>query len=71
MPDFFYGRGMVSLSEPVLSTLHTLLLNYSSIEARLHTLVNDNAYSERASKMQFFMLCPSRLIKHNAGYFYT
>jgi hypothetical protein len=53
-----YGRRTVTAIEPILSTLHVLLLNYSNIRGRLeklHLLVNDFAYSERASGMQFLL----------------
>ena len=52
------GRRTVTAIEPILSTLHVLLLNYSNIRGRLeklHLLVNDFAYSERASGMQFLL----------------
>jgi hypothetical protein len=54
----FYGRRTVTSNEPILTTLHTLLLNYSNIKSRLDTLnliITDFAMSERASKMQFLM----------------
>ena len=56
--SFFIGRRTVTAIEPILSTLHVLLLNYSNIRRRLeklHSLVNDFAYSERASGMQFLL----------------
>lgn len=48
----------MSLNEPILVGLHSLLLNYDNIRGRLDKLqviVNDYAYSERASKMQFLL----------------
>lgn len=61
-PDFhqvyFLGRRTESLTEPILQTLHSLLLHYDDIKGRLeklHLLLRDFAYSERASQMDFLL----------------
>lgn len=44
--------------EPILEALHHLLLNYDNIKQklkRINTLINDFAYSERASEMSFLL----------------
>lgn len=52
------GRRTDPLNEPILQTLHSLLLNFGGIKHRLeklHLLINDGGFSERASKMQFLL----------------
>jgi hypothetical protein len=52
------GRRAESLNEPILQTLHSLLLGFSGIKdrlERLHMSLDDIAYSEKASKMQFLL----------------
>jgi len=56
--DVFCGRLGDTLNEPILASLHTVLLNYSNIKDRLdqlHLLINDLVHSEKASKMQFLL----------------
>ena len=58
MDRSFHGRRTESLNEPILHSLHALLLGYSSIRDRLeklHVLADDFAYSDKASKMQFLL----------------
>lgn len=58
MLDCFHGRRADPLNEPILQTLHALLLNFGSIKNRLEQLqlsIGDITYSERASKMQFLL----------------
>ena len=53
-----FGRRADPSNEPILQTLHSLLLNFSSIKNRLeqlHLSIGDITYSERASKMQFLL----------------
>lgn len=52
------GRQTMTSIEPILEALHHLLLNYDNIKQklkRINTLVNDFAYSERASEMSFLL----------------
>jgi hypothetical protein len=52
------GRSTTTLTEPILQTLHKLLINYTDIKGRLdklHLLLRDFAYSERASQMDFLL----------------
>jgi hypothetical protein len=54
----FHGRRTDPLNEPVLQTLHSLLLNFGGIKERLeqlHLLVSEGGFSERAAKMQFLL----------------
>ena len=52
------GRRTVTANEPILTTLHSLLLNYTNMRDRLdklNQLINNFAFSERASGMQFLL----------------
>lgn len=56
--DFDHGRRTDPLNEPILKTLHSLLLNISNIKNRLEKLnqsIEDMTYSERALQMQFLL----------------
>lgn len=58
LKDFDCGRRTGTSNEPIFAVLHSFLLNYSTIKDkldRLHLLVNDFTYSEKASKMQFLL----------------
>lgn len=56
--EILNGRQTHTSTEPILEALHHLLLNYENIKQklkRLNTLINDFAYSERASEMRFLL----------------
>lgn len=55
---FFVGRRTVTSNEPILETLHSLLISYPDIKRRLeqlHLVIDDLVHSERASSMQFLL----------------
>lgn len=58
MAIFILGRLTDALNEPILQTLHSLLLNSGGIKKRLdqlHLLDSEGGFSERAAKMQFLL----------------
>lgn len=56
--EFQHGRRTASSNEPILQTLHSLLLNFGSVKSSLDSLnsrLDSLVRSERASKMDFLL----------------
>ena len=52
------GRGTVTLNEPILASLHNLLVNFGAVKDGLESLdirLNSLVRSERASAMDFLL----------------